>query len=600
MLNPNQDRLDYGRMLAPLPGFRLDFAVGTTYSLDLDALVGACIALGLSEETDSALQNNPICLLEALRSTGDRIALFCEGGQIHLPNHVTPLYALLEKMVFQINVEKRRGISRYPSFHPKFWILRYVNDEKEVMYRICVLSRNLTFDRSWDVTFCMDGWPVGEVTQKNAPVCDFLSYLCNYAGDKKDAIRRMIRELPKVQFELDSKEFYDFDFIPVGIRKRGIDHNITNYPLFKDSFHEVLIMSPFLSNSVIKDFNERNPHIKHTEYVLITRVMSLGHLKAKDCSNFKIYTLKDAIVDGESLISEANAAVLQQDIHAKLYMVRKYSDVDLYLGSLNASRNAISGNIEFMIRLRSKYRYLNLAKLTEQLFCGEEGAAGNPFQQVTLDAEATPELPEEPQSLLDHVVKELARNKPHAQIIPCGEHYEAHVHLGVLDTPYRVQISPLFSNKHTDYAEDVVFTGLSLTQLSEFYQISVSDGETEIRRVLMIPTSDMPEDREKAIISNVISEERCFYQYIAFLLGDDHMLSSLESLELQKDGNAGAANRTYQIPALYEKMLKTASTNPQKLREIDYLLKTVAGDGVIPEMFEELYKTFRKVVKLDD
>ena len=193
MLNPNQDRLDYGRMLASLPGFRLDFAVGTPYSLDLDALVGACIALGLSEETDSALQNNPICLLEALRSTGDRIALFCEGGQIHLPNHVTPLYALLEKMVFQITVEKRRGISRYPSFHPKFWILRYVNDEKEVMYRICVLSRNLTFDRSWDVTFCMDGWPVGEVTQKNAPVCDFLSYLCNYAGDKKDAIRRMIR-----------------------------------------------------------------------------------------------------------------------------------------------------------------------------------------------------------------------------------------------------------------------------------------------------------------------------------------------------------------------------------------------------------------------
>ena len=49
MLNPNQDRLDYGQVLTPPVGFRLDFAVGTTYSLDLDALVGACIALGLSE-----------------------------------------------------------------------------------------------------------------------------------------------------------------------------------------------------------------------------------------------------------------------------------------------------------------------------------------------------------------------------------------------------------------------------------------------------------------------------------------------------------------------------------------------------------------------
>ena len=184
MLNPNQDRLDYGQVLTPPVGFRLDFAVGTTYSLDLDALVGACIALGLSEETDSALLNNPICLLEALRNTGDKVALFCEGGQIHLPNNVTPLYVLLEKMVFQVSANKRRGISKYPSFHPKFWLLRYINDEKDVMYRVAVLSRNLTFDRSWDVTFCMDGWLTDATTDKNAPVCDFLSYLSFYAGDK--------------------------------------------------------------------------------------------------------------------------------------------------------------------------------------------------------------------------------------------------------------------------------------------------------------------------------------------------------------------------------------------------------------------------------
>ena len=53
MLNPNNDRLDYGQVLAPPSNHKLDFAIGTTYSLDLDALVGACIALGLAEETDS-------------------------------------------------------------------------------------------------------------------------------------------------------------------------------------------------------------------------------------------------------------------------------------------------------------------------------------------------------------------------------------------------------------------------------------------------------------------------------------------------------------------------------------------------------------------
>ena len=36
MLNPNNDRLDYGQVLAPQTVIH-DFAIGTTYSLDLDA-----------------------------------------------------------------------------------------------------------------------------------------------------------------------------------------------------------------------------------------------------------------------------------------------------------------------------------------------------------------------------------------------------------------------------------------------------------------------------------------------------------------------------------------------------------------------------------
>ena len=84
MLYPYRDRLDYGQILAP-DGYSLDFAVGTTYSLDLDSLVSICLSLGLSQETDSEVMSDPIYLLEALRKTGDKIALFCEDGQIHMP-----------------------------------------------------------------------------------------------------------------------------------------------------------------------------------------------------------------------------------------------------------------------------------------------------------------------------------------------------------------------------------------------------------------------------------------------------------------------------------------------------------------------------------
>ena len=106
MLNPNEDRQDYGSILSAPPNYELDFAIGTSYSLDLDSLIGASISLGLNEETDTVLKDNPIFLLEALRATGDKVALFCQKGSIHLPNNPTKLHILLEEMVFQVNVEE--------------------------------------------------------------------------------------------------------------------------------------------------------------------------------------------------------------------------------------------------------------------------------------------------------------------------------------------------------------------------------------------------------------------------------------------------------------------------------------------------------------
>ena len=64
----NRDRTDYSGILMPPDGYRLDRAVGTTYSLDLEALTAVAICLGLSEETDSKLMQNPIGMLNALRN----------------------------------------------------------------------------------------------------------------------------------------------------------------------------------------------------------------------------------------------------------------------------------------------------------------------------------------------------------------------------------------------------------------------------------------------------------------------------------------------------------------------------------------------------
>jgi hypothetical protein len=602
MLNPNNDRLDYGQIIAPPVDYKLDFAIGTTYSLDLDALVGACIALGLAEETDSDLMKNPICLLEALRATGDKIALFCEGGQIHLPNNVTSLYILLEKMVFTVETAQKRGLARYPSFHPKFWLVKYVNNEGEVLYRVVVLSRNLTFDRSWDVSFCMEGRKVAKRTAKNNPVIDFISYLINQltdtenASDKQAKMQALAQELKNVKFDLDSKEFYDFDFIPVGINNKYSSEQAPFYNLFEDSFHEVMIMSPFLSKSVIEDFNERNKNIEYSEHMLITRASELGKLKPADCSNFDIYTMKDAVVDGESLISEENASTQKQDIHAKIYMVRKYSDSYLYLGSLNASHNALNGNIEFMVKLWSKNRYLNLSKLKASIFGEDEAEC--PFQSANL-SNAQEEEADEKTQMLDSIIKAINRLEASAIIKENGDRFDINLSFEHFESEYDITVSPLLSNKTAPLSESIIFSSMELTQLSEFYKISVYDDNKSVSRVIMIPTENMPADREKAVVSSVVNDKSCFCRYIAFLLGDNMVISALESDNSANETNGtGKTSKPIQLPALYEKMLKTAATAPERFKEIEYLIKSVSGDGVIPEGFEELYNTFRKVVKM--
>ena len=80
--NSNQDRVNYSNALLPPDGYVLEKAVGTTYSLDLEALTAVCIALGLKEDPDSDLLQNPISMLNALVKVSEKILVFCNRFSI--------------------------------------------------------------------------------------------------------------------------------------------------------------------------------------------------------------------------------------------------------------------------------------------------------------------------------------------------------------------------------------------------------------------------------------------------------------------------------------------------------------------------------------
>jgi hypothetical protein len=155
MLAP-ADRHTLLELLRPPPGAVLDRAVGTTFSLNLDALLVAPAAFALFETGEEQVGDlEPLGLLDALRRNADRITLFCQAGQIAPPPAHRRLLAYLEDTVVPV-AAPRGGV-----FHPKVWVLRFRGDDGTVSYRFLVLSRNLTYDRSWDSALRLEsvrGW----------------------------------------------------------------------------------------------------------------------------------------------------------------------------------------------------------------------------------------------------------------------------------------------------------------------------------------------------------------------------------------------------------------------------------------------------------
>ena len=64
MLNLTSDRLDYGDQLRAPAGYTFDQAIATTYSLDLETLIAASLALNLDQTLEGDLSGEKIALLE--------------------------------------------------------------------------------------------------------------------------------------------------------------------------------------------------------------------------------------------------------------------------------------------------------------------------------------------------------------------------------------------------------------------------------------------------------------------------------------------------------------------------------------------------------
>ncbi|MDQ7864876.1 hypothetical protein RCO48_38555 [Peribacillus frigoritolerans] len=109
-------------------------------------------------------------------------------------------------------------------FIRKIWVIKYHDSDRNELYRVLVLSRNLTFDRSWDMALALEGKRMKEKTSKKSAVSKLSAFFLSPLQknkQKKKQINKLIAELEYVHFDSADPSISNFEFCPLGIEGHG-------------------------------------------------------------------------------------------------------------------------------------------------------------------------------------------------------------------------------------------------------------------------------------------------------------------------------------------------------------------------------------------
>lgn len=564
MFDTAHNRLSYSELLKPDVGYHLEFAVGLTYSLDLEALLGVPVSLGLLDEMDSDMMKSPFYLLEAIRKCSDQIAIFCNAGSISLPTKIQSVYSLLENSVFEVKLPNRQN------FHPKVWVIKYANKSGDTFIKLLVLSRNLTFDTSIDLCVALRGEISNVNNEQNQPLVDLLKFVMPHADRSK---RKLIESLEEDLLKVSSFEiihpFESVSFLPIGIpgyRKAQTELFNPKYDLF--------VVSPFLSDDVIKEISggcDRK--------VLVTRKHSITPAVMESFDS--VYVTKDLLVSNEFGV--------KQDIHAKLYFTKTSNGNYLYMGSANASHNAFNNNVEFLVKFKYKINCMGFRTFFKEFF-PEDNC---PYERIEILPEAA--SVDEADKLVSEAIKEAIYAIKFAVISQNGDAFNVTITSKDLNTKEQIKISPLHrQDLFVPLANEVKFSTMLLKELSEFYVLSVREKKV----VIKVKSKGIPEDRDDAIYKSIIDSKAKFLSYISFILSDDYSMSAFEAYDASRlvGNNRNMSSNQAVSSAVYEKMLKLIHEAPERFNEVADLIKRLDPEVIGPE-FMEIYREFEKAVR---
>ena len=246
-------------LLRPPPGQRLDIAVLTTFTLNLEALLALPFAVvAHSDGGVGELLEDPLLLLQGLREAGERVHVFVDETGIAVPRRQRNLYATLETSVHPVRAP-HGGV-----FHPKVWLARFVplDGDGDVLLRVAILSRNLTFDRSWDIALASEATPGNDHVAASGDLGDLigeLSGLCRFSlsGELERELEGLTDEVRRCAFAAPE----GFSDASVAFHAMGLTHARSWRPKVEDG-RSLLAVAPFVGASALKSIRKQAGQIQ--------------------------------------------------------------------------------------------------------------------------------------------------------------------------------------------------------------------------------------------------------------------------------------------------------------------------------------------------
>lgn len=589
MLDPRikKDRLNYGELLAPPEGYVLTKAVGTTYSLDLYALLAIPVAMFYAKSMEGDFQQNRYDVLDAIRQSKDKVDLFCQRGKIKVPLKYSNLLAFMEDCIEEVTPYIENS-----SFHPKIWVLRFEKG-KEQLFRLIVLSRNLTFDRSWDIAYFADGVPARS-NSESKKLCDYLSYF--YTNTKRKIDTNFIKNLANVEFK-NADGFTDFQIYPI----LGFESKIKKHPnpLTEATYEEMLVISPFVDETTLELLKKNNKKI-----ALFSREEELDKLAENNLEGIDCYCMNSLIVNGEDYLDSENNEALSQNIHAKLFIGQNSKIAEWYIGSANCTSPAFERNAEILIKIKSTLPQYTIEAVKNTLLDVNYNFFTK-YDRSIVDNNSDDSLKKVIRAFSYQLTK--VNFKGTIKEREEGDNYNLSITADLKSFKEdRFVIKVNLIHRDDDYVEilcgkenSIEFENISISNLSKYLVLTTYEKKEKLDSLLVKMDLTIPEEREDTIFNELINSKQKFFQYLQFILNPDQNNGDLE-ISQNSGLNENIGNESLQHilginNSIYESLMIAASRSPRKLKEIDGIISRLEKlNSEIVADFMPIWEAFKE------